>query len=103
MLILSVGPIARRPEVRRQPHWSAAAAVAHRSRLRLHVAPALGFRCRLPSCLARRRAFRFAHSVGAFLFHLLHPFDHALVGAREYGFHLAQLRADLQLSPCEFP
>ena len=38
---------------------------------------------------------------GAFLFHLLHPFDRALVGAREDGFNRAQLGAKLQLSPRE--
>ena len=39
---------------------------------------------------------------GSLLFHLLHPFDHALVGAWEDRFHLAELGSNLQLTPRQF-
>ena len=45
--------------------------------------------------LARRRCSRRLRSrrTSLLLFHLLHPFNGALVGARKHGLHLAQLRA----------
>ena len=58
-----------------------------------------GRSCHRMWCCVRLRFGR--RSASLLFFHLLHPFNCALVGAREYGFNIAQLRSQLELSPLQ--